>query len=130
MATVRKTVTMGAQTLDIQFTSNALRLIELELGMPISSLAVVFMRAAQYRHYHVLLWAALEGARRKYNLRAQPYLMDEVGDLMDDEGGTAAIFNDIKGPIPTALMEAWGSAFPQKEREPEPGADPNDQPAS
>lgn len=129
MAAVPQSVNIGGVEYEIILSSNALRLIEHELGIKFSTLATIFLAGnGQLRHYQILLWAMLEGSRRKRGTRPNPYTLDEVGDLLDHEGGSYVVFSNLEHPIPKAIMEAWKSAMPQQKR-PEPEVSPNAQAA-
>jgi hypothetical protein len=83
-----------------------------------------------------ILYCALEAGRSKKKLTRPIYTPDEVAEMLDDEGGLAAVFsppNDGKDkdgnqifeprsmhPIAEALVETWTAAFPQQRRVEEP----------
>jgi hypothetical protein len=120
-------VTFGKRSYYLQFTANALRRLEKETGLSIHQLSFILTTGSgEFGQMQALVWAGLEGARiRDHNKRNLPFTIDEVGDLLDEEGGPGFIWHDLEHPISKAVIEAWQSAFPKK-RAPEPGDTPDD----
>lgn len=116
-------VTLGKREYPLLYSSNAFRRLEKETDMPIGEIGAR-LRAGLggWGLLHVILWAGLEGGRIRTAERNRPFTVDEVGDLIDAEGGASTIWDgDGTGdqhPVLTELIEAWGSAFP-KPRKPE-----------
>lgn len=75
--------------------------VELDLAIGVEDLAQLPRRLG----CQVGLWAGLEGARKKYKTRTQPYTIEEAGDIIDDCGGFQA--------IESTVIEAFKAAFPQ-----------------
>lgn len=57
------------------------------------------------------LWAGLEGARRKYKTRSEPFTIDEAGEIIDEAGGFQA--------VEATVVESFAAAFPQYFPKPE-----------
>ena len=109
----------GGKIYTIRFTQNALYRLERELGRPLT----VALRALGVVEVQAMLWAALEGARLKRRSeqvcaddaesavrtrRAQPFTIDEAGEIIDELGGAAAA-----API---VVDAWRAAMPRRNR--------------
>jgi hypothetical protein len=111
-----RTIHVGGQAAyTIRFTQNALFQLEQQSDKSLAE----FMTMSNVSACQWLLWAGLEGARKKHKLRSTPYTLDEVGDIIDDAGGAPAV-------VPV-ILDAIGAAFPQpKANDPEP--DPKNAP--
>jgi hypothetical protein len=110
-------ITIGKQTYEVRYTSNALRLLEKETGRQTQQIGLMLM-AGRYGFglLQEILWAGLEGARIKLSSRPAPYTVNEVGDLIDEAGGPGE-FWDEHGSNASAILDAWMEAFPAKKRE-------------
>jgi hypothetical protein len=141
MAVVVKQLTFGDKTYPVVFSSNALFKLEKETGLSTERIGLLLLTGrAGYQMMQIILWAGLEAARIRLKIRREPFTIDEVGDLLDEEGGSAQVWageddgKDGQGvivreprpahPISTAVMEAWQAAFP-KQRPMEDGAKSN-----
>lgn len=146
---VVKDLTFGKVTHPVAFTSNALYKLEKETGL--STERIAFMMAtgrAGFQMMQVILWAGLEAARLRNNTRREPFTLEEVGNLLDEEGGSAVVWaaeddgmeKQADGskiqvrerrelhPIGAAILEAWASAFPKPRAKAEPS--PKETPAN
>lgn len=117
MSLAAKTVTLGGKVVQIQYSSNALRLLERQTGKTTQQIGLYLVSGrGGFGLLQEILWAGLEGARLKHGLRPNPFTPEEVGDLIDDhEGGAAAVWAE-EGPVANAVLEAWLEAFPVKKR--------------
>ncbi|MBE3604142.1 hypothetical protein IMX07_10955 [bacterium] len=86
----------------LRFTANAEYRIEGILGRPIFRIAEHGLGA---RELQAMFWGALEGARLKHRDRAEPWTLDEAGDLID------ALREHGRNPL-ALTMEAWTLAHP------------------
>ncbi len=131
MARAAKTVQIGNTVVSIQYSSNALRLLERQTGKTVQQIGLYLVSGrGGFGLLQEILWAGLEGARLKHNTRPAPFTVDEVGDLIDDhEGGAAAVWAE-NGLIATAVLDAWLEAFPSKKREGGEKKDENPPPAA
>src|SRR5262245_28262632 len=121
-----KYIHIATRPYPIQYTSNALTRLEKETGLSVQVLGTMLVhQRGGLRELQQILWAGLEGARLKHKTRQIAYTLDEVGDLIDEAGGVIE-FWDLEGDNVRALMEAFKSAFPSKERPAEPGDAPKD----
>lgn len=121
-----KYIHIAGRPYPLQYTSNALTRLEKETGLAVAVLgSLLIHQRGGLRELQQILWAGLEGARLKHKTRQIAYTVDEVGDLIDEEGGIVA-FWDKDGDNVKALMDAFQSAFPVKQRAPEPGETPAD----
>lgn len=102
MPNQERTFDLDGKTYAIRFTQNALYRIEEKLGREIGHLGQRFGAI----EIQTMLWASLEGARLKSRSRAEPYTLDEAGDLIDALGGLRA--------AEAIVIDAWRAAFPGK----------------
>jgi len=104
---------------EIQFTMNALRELEKLSGHSIPMIGLTLMSPGRVTVglLQEILWAGLEGARTKQRKNTTPRTIEDVGDIIDEyPGGVMEFFQEGSEPL-KAIMEAWHSAFPTKERE-------------
>jgi hypothetical protein len=138
MAIVVKHVTFGTKgTYPIVFSSNALYKLEEKTGMSTERIGLMlFTRRAGFQMMQIILWAALEAARVREKLRRDQFTIDEVGDLLDEEGGSAVVWAgeddgleeqekdgekisvQVREPRPlhpicSVVLECWTAAFPK-----------------
>ena len=141
MAVVVKYVTFGTKgTLPIVFSSNALFKLEEKTGLACERIGLLlFTGRAGYNMMQIILWAGLEAARVREKLKRDVYTIDEVGDLLDEEGGSAVVWaapddgfdeREVDGekvrvavrepremhPIAALVKEAWDDAFPKQRK--------------
>lgn len=112
-------LTIPQGTFPLIFSSNALRILERETGKNLDQI-VAEIRSGSRAIMHELLWACLEGGRAKTNARPHPWTLSEVGDLLDEHGGSNIVFNTLTHPISIAVIDAWGSAQPEPRPEDKP----------
>src|SRR6185295_17816838 len=128
MAVVVKHLTFGTKgTHPVVFTSNALFKLEKETGLSTERIGLMLLTGrAGYQMMQIILWAGLEAARVRMKTRREPFTIDEVGDLLDEEGGAAFVWagadDGLDGekvqvreprplhPIAADVTEAWTSA--------------------
>lgn len=96
----------------LRFTANAEYRIEELLGRPIFRIAEHGLGA---RELQAMFWGALEGARLKHRDRAEPWTLDEAGDLID------ALREHGRDPL-ALTMDAWTRAHPVPKAENSEGA--------
>jgi len=127
MAAQEQTVVFGGRAYSIVYNSNALFRLEKETGYSIQQIGFLLLNGrGGYALMQQILWAGLEGARIRNITRPNPFTVEEVGDLLDTEGGPAMIWENDKHPVAISIMDAWISAFPKKERKDLPkDTDPN-----
>jgi len=149
---VQKDVRFGNTTHPVVFNSNALFKLEKETGLIMDRIGILMMTGqAGFRIMQYVLWCGLEAGRIRAKTRHQPFTLEEVGDLMDLEGGPAFCWageddgiletkEEVDGQIITkktkvreprpahhialAVQEAWLSAFPKAREEPEMAENP------
>ncbi len=54
----------------------------------------------------LLIWASLEGFRRKFQSRPNAFTVDEVGDLIDDAGGMEEISTKLLEVLEASALKA------------------------
>lgn len=144
---VVKHVTFGTQTHPIVFSSNALYKLEEKTGTSTERIGLLMSSGrAGYLMMQIVLWAALEAARVREKTRRDPFTVEEVGDLLDEEGGSAMVWapaddglkknedgtteqvREVREfhPIAAAVLACWEAAFPK----PRPIVSPNPPSAS
>ncbi len=62
---------------------------------------------------HLLIWASLEGFRRKYQSRPNAFTVDEVGDLIDDAGGMEEISTKLLEVLEASALKAEAETGPK-----------------
>lgn len=93
MSLVQKEIRFGKSHYPVVFGSNALRLLEKETGTTIERLGLLMVTGrAGYSVMQAVVWAGLEHGRLRNRLTRPPFTMEEVGDLLDEEGGSAVIW--------------------------------------
>ncbi len=85
------------ETMPVVLTTASWQLVERELGQAASDILQRVMTTKNLRvtEMTVILWAALEGARKRKGaegvaarkLHPMPWMLDEVAELIDDNGG-------------------------------------------
>lgn len=123
----QRDIKVGIKTYPILYSANALRRLERETGHPTNRIGVLLLTGqGGFDLLQCVLWAGLEGARLKHLTRPNPYTVDEVGDLIDDLGGPETAW-DLESvppaPMATAVLQAWQSSFPKKQRDDLPKGD-------
>jgi hypothetical protein len=143
MAVVVKHVTFGTKgTFPIVFSSNALYKLEEKTGLSTERIGLLmFTGRAGYHMMQIILWAALEAARVREKLRREAFTIEEVGDLLDEEGGSGVVWlaaddgmeerdDEATGakvkvlvrepremhPICVAVTSCWEAAFPKQRK--------------
>src|SRR5262245_37744917 len=94
MAVVVKTVTFGTKGMfPIVCSSNALFKLEEKTGFSTERIGLLLMSGrAGYQMMQMILWAMLEAARVREKTRREAFTIEEVGDLLDEEGGSAVVW--------------------------------------
>jgi len=105
------TIEIGGKSYPLIFNTHAICQLEAYLRREdLGTLNDIFGRMSQAQvsllDLQVILWASLEGYRRKHKTRSFPYTMDEVCNLLDSHGG------GLQG-LTAVLVEAVRAAFPQ-----------------
>jgi hypothetical protein len=142
---VQKDLTFAGVTHPVIFNSAAMFKLEKETGLSTDRIGMMLVTGrAGFQIMHYILFAGLEAARVRNKTRREPFTIEEVGDLMDSEGGPGILWaspddgiikkeveeNGEKKiveeqvreprpahPIATAMIEAWTSAFPKTREE-------------
>ncbi len=106
-------ITIGSNTYKIWFTLNALRRLELTLGISYWQLQARLMNPrVSLGDLQALLYAGLEGARLKLTPRRPEWTIDRVGDLFDElEGGFIAWAGE--GDNTTKVIGAFYDTLPK-----------------
>lgn len=97
-----RTIEIGGKAYTIRFGQYALFLLEQASGKSVEQFGAMPNFSALY----LLLYAGLECARLKYRNRVQPWTLLEVGELLEEAGGMAA--------LSASVMDAFFMAFPQQ----------------
>lgn len=126
----------------VVFSSNALFKLEEKTGLSTERVGLMLMTGrAGFQMMQIILWAGLEAARVRLKTRRDAFTIEEVGDLLDEEGGSAVVwagaddgFDEEDGPevdgkptkvrvqrreprvqhpIAVATLESWNAAFPK-----------------
>lgn len=107
---------IGSKSLPLCYSHNALFRLQKESGKSPQLLQMLLIagRGGPVETTQIL-WAGLEGGRLKTNGRPVPYTIDEVGDLIDEAGGSEEI-SEPTHPLAIAVLEAWTGAFPITKR--------------
>lgn len=130
MSTVATNITIGQKTYTLQYTSNALFKLEKETGKSTRMLGLILASGrGGFADLQIILWAGLEGARIKHQLRAEPFTVEEVGDMLDDAGGNGVVWEEGH-PVAGAVLEAWLTAFPKPKKREGDDTGKNDQTAA
>lgn len=136
---VIKDVKFGEKTFPIVFSSNALFKMEEKTGLSTERIGLLMASGrAGYQMMQIILWAALEAGRMKTKARRPMFDLEEVGDLLDEVGGSAVVWaqaddgmeaietssGDVEKkqvrearemhPVAVVVMEAWQAAFPKQ----------------
>lgn len=82
-----RTFKSGGRDRALRFTHDALYRLEQKLGRPLAALQASLEPA----ELHVLLWAGLEGARRKAGFPAEPATVEQAAAIIDELGADAVV---------------------------------------
>jgi len=102
------TVLIGKKSFPIVFSSNAVFQLQLFLRQNKLSIHDFNFGEPDSFQLQLLIWASLEGGRRKFNGRHQAFTVDEVGDMLDaapDEQRPeiiSAVLDIVRAAAPTS----------------------------
>jgi hypothetical protein len=101
------------------FNQWAMRKLEEATGMSVGRLGLIlFSGRGGITEQQALVYAGLEGFRwrHKPEHHQQPFTLEEVLRLLDDTVAMDDFKDNSQHPVNAALMKAWKSAFPDKNR--------------
>jgi hypothetical protein len=106
-----RTIEIGGRAYPLLFSTNAVYQLELKLRQDnMGTLGSFLQRVAAGQagpvELHLLLWACMEGGRRKTGFRPIPFTLDEVGDLIDDAGGIVTLASKLSDAVAAASPDS------------------------
>ena len=106
-----RTLEIGGRAYSILFSTNAAFQLDLYLRQnKLGAVEDLLARLASGRggpaDLQLMIWASLEGARRKDRSRSTPYPVDEVGDLIDEAGGLTGISEKVMEAVAAAQAKS------------------------
>lgn len=121
-------IDLAGKQYPIVFSTNAayaldLQLRSLKLGTVGEFVDRTLAGRASLAEIQLLLWACLEGGRKKAKTRTMPFTVDEVGDMIDDAGGVNQVVDHLTavllGSVPKQETEGESEkGDPSKKEQP------------